>query len=295
MRVLGIDPGLGRCGFAVLEVKGRSTKAISYGTVATGAGPVPMRLAELAARLRTVIREFHPDVGAIEQLFVNRNTRTAMTVGQASGVALLVAAEAGLPVSSYTPSQVKLAVTGTGSAPKAQIGFMVKAILGLPALARPADSADAIAVALCHIQHSDLADTVGATVSRTGTSTPPEPAAPRTRPARRRRPGRTRGRRAGRHHPPAQGPRPDRPRPGRCRPGRRSAHGRRHPAAGRRAAPGQAGPTAQAARARPGRPGSGPGSRAGSGPGCVPGCVPSLRGEGPAGAPTPCGPAARGS
>jgi crossover junction endodeoxyribonuclease RuvC len=174
VRVLGIDPGLGRCGFAVLEVEGRSTRAISYGTVATGPGPVAARLAQLAARLRAVIGEFQPDVGAIERLFVNRNTRTAMTVGQASGVALLVAAEAGLPVASYTPSQVKLAVTGTGDAPKAQIGFMVKALLGLPAPARPADSADAIAVALCHIQHSDLAEGVGATVGRTGGGTPAE-------------------------------------------------------------------------------------------------------------------------
>ena len=161
MRVLGIDPGLGRCGFAVLDANGKATRAVTYGTVTTGSGPVSQRLAELATRLRTVVREFHPTVAAIEQLFVNRNTRTAMTVGQASGVALLVAAEAGLQVVGYTPSQVKLAISGSGSAPKAQIGFMVKAILGLPSLARPADSADAIAVALCHLQHSDLTSSVG--------------------------------------------------------------------------------------------------------------------------------------
>src|SRR6266536_226428 len=95
VRVLGIDPGLGRCGWAVVE---------------------------LAARLRDVVARYDPDSFAIERLFVNANVRTAMTVGQASGVALLVAAEQGLPVAAYTPSQVKRAVTGTGSAPKAQIG-----------------------------------------------------------------------------------------------------------------------------------------------------------------------------
>lgn len=153
MRVLGIDPGLERCGFAVLERSDRRTRAVSFGTVTTGSGPVATRLAELATKLRSVIREHRPEVAAIEQLFVNRNLRTAMTVGQASGVALLVVAEAGLDIASYTPSQVKLAVTGTGNAPKQQVGFMVKALVGLPALARPADSADAIAVALCHIHH----------------------------------------------------------------------------------------------------------------------------------------------
>lgn len=153
MRVLGIDPGLERCGFAVLERKDRRTRAVSFGTVTTGSGPVATRLAELATKLRSVIREHRPEVAAIEQLFVNRNLRTVMTVGQASGVALLVVAEAGLDIAGYTPSQVKLAVTGSGNAPKQQVGFMVKALVGLPALARPADSADAIAVALCHIHH----------------------------------------------------------------------------------------------------------------------------------------------
>jgi crossover junction endodeoxyribonuclease RuvC len=153
VRVLGIDPGLERCGFAVLERSERRTRAVSFGTVTTGSGPVATRLAELATKLRAVIHEHKPEVAAIEQLFVNRNLRTAMTVGQASGVALLVVAEEGLDIAGYTPSQVKLAVTGTGNAPKQQVGFMVKALVGLPALARPADSADAIAVALCHIHH----------------------------------------------------------------------------------------------------------------------------------------------
>jgi crossover junction endodeoxyribonuclease RuvC len=165
MRVLGIDPGLRRCGFAVLERGDRATHPVTYGTVVTGAGPVATRLAELAERLRIVIRDYTPDVAAIEQVFVNRNLRTVMTVGQASGVALLVAAEAGLLIASYTPTQIKLAVTGTGSAPKSQVGFMVKAMVGLPAPARPADSADAIAVALCHLQHAGAPHPAGAPVS----------------------------------------------------------------------------------------------------------------------------------
>jgi crossover junction endodeoxyribonuclease RuvC len=162
VRVLGIDPGLERCGFAVLERKDRRTRAVSFGTVTTGSGPVATRLTELATKLRSVIREHAPQTAAIEQLFVNRNLRTAMTVGQASGVALLVVAESGLTIAGYTPTQVKLAVTGTGNAPKQQVGFMVKALVGLPALARPADSADAIAVALCHIHHLEAPRPPGA-------------------------------------------------------------------------------------------------------------------------------------
>ncbi len=118
MRVLGIDPGLGRCGWAVVERAARGATALGYGTVHTRGEAVAPRLAELAARLRDVVARYEPDSFAIERLFVNANVRTAMTVGQASGVALLVAAEQGLPVAAYTPSQVKRAVTGTGSAPK---------------------------------------------------------------------------------------------------------------------------------------------------------------------------------
>ena len=154
MRVLGIDPGLGRCGWAVVERAAGSTTALGYGTVHTRGEAVAPRLAELAARLREVVARFQPDSCAIERLFVNANVRTAMTVGQASGVALLTAAEQGLPVASYTPSQVKRAVTGTGAAPKAQIGYMVRALLDLDVTPTPADTADALAVALCHLYHA---------------------------------------------------------------------------------------------------------------------------------------------
>ena len=157
MRVLGVDPGLGRCGWAVLEGRGGRVVAAGYGTVHTDGERVAPRLATLAARLRQVLAAHRPEALAIERLFFNANVRTAMTVGQASGVVLLLAAEHGLEVSAYTPPQVKQAVTGSGSAPKEQVGYMVKALLGLAAVPTPADTADALAVALCHLQHAGLA------------------------------------------------------------------------------------------------------------------------------------------
>jgi crossover junction endodeoxyribonuclease RuvC len=157
MRVLGVDPGLGRCGWAVLEGRGGRAVAAGYGTIHTAGDQVAPRLAALAGRLRQVLADHRPEALAIERLFFNANVRTAMTVGQASGVVLLLAAEHGLEVSAYTPPQVKQAVTGSGSAPKEQVGYMVKALLGLAAVPTPADTADALAVALCHLNHAGLA------------------------------------------------------------------------------------------------------------------------------------------
>jgi crossover junction endodeoxyribonuclease RuvC len=154
MRVLGVDPGLGRCGWAVVEQRAGATRALGYGAVTTRGDEVAPRLLQLATELRAVVATHQPDSFAIERLFVNANVRTAVTVGQASGVALLVAAEHGLDVTTYTPSQVKRAVVGTGTAPKAQVGYMVRTLLGLDAIPRPADTADALAVALCHLQHA---------------------------------------------------------------------------------------------------------------------------------------------
>jgi crossover junction endodeoxyribonuclease RuvC len=157
MRVLGVDPGLGRCGWAVLEGRGGRVAAAGYGTIHTDGDQVAPRLATLAARLRQVLAAHRPEALAIERLFFNANVRTAMTVGQASGVVLLLAAEHGLEVSAYTPPQVKQAVTGSGSAPKEQVGYMVRALLSLAAPPTPADTADALAVALCHLNHAGLA------------------------------------------------------------------------------------------------------------------------------------------
>ena len=162
MRVLGVDPGLGRCGWAVLEGRGGRVGPVAYGTVHTEGEQVAPRLATLAAQLRQVLAAHRPEALAIERLFFNANVRTAMTVGQASGVVLLLAAEHGLEVSAYTPPQVKQAVTGSGSAPKEQVGYMVKALLGLATVPAPADTADALAVALCHLNHAGLAAAGGA-------------------------------------------------------------------------------------------------------------------------------------
>ncbi|HEY6706998.1 MAG TPA: crossover junction endodeoxyribonuclease RuvC [Actinomycetota bacterium] len=157
MRVLGVDPGLGRCGWAVLERRGGRLAALGHGTIHTDGDEVAPRLAELATRLRQVLAAHRPEALAIERLFFNANVRTAMTVGQASGVVLLLAAEHGLAVTAYTPPQVKQAVTGSGNAPKEQVGYMVKALLGLASVPAPADTADALAVALCHLNHASLA------------------------------------------------------------------------------------------------------------------------------------------
>ena len=161
MRVLGVDPGLGRCGWAVLERRGGRVAAVGYGTIHTDGAEVAPRLAELATKLRQVLAAHRPQALAIERLFFNANVRTAMTVGQASGVVLLLAAEDGLAVTAYTPPQVKQAVTGSGTAPKEQVGYMVKALLGLASVPAPADTADALAVALCHLNHAGLAGAGG--------------------------------------------------------------------------------------------------------------------------------------
>ena len=161
MRVVGIDPGLGRCGYAVLDQAAGRPAPVDYGTIATGGDEVAARLAALADRLRALLAATRPDCLAVERVFFNANVRTAMTVGQASGVVLLIAAEHGLPVAAYTPPQVKRAVTGTGDAPKAQVGYMVRTLLGLDAVPTPADTADALAVALCHLQHLGLSSAGG--------------------------------------------------------------------------------------------------------------------------------------
>jgi crossover junction endodeoxyribonuclease RuvC len=169
MRVLGVDPGLGRCGWGVLDQAGGRATAVAYGTVETGGDQVAPRLATLAARLREVLAAHRPEALAVERVFFNANVRTAMTVGQASGVVLLLAAEHGLQVAAYTPPQVKRAVTGTGGAPKEQVGYMVRALLGLEAVPTPADTADALAVALCHLHHAGLAG-LGAAAALKGAS-----------------------------------------------------------------------------------------------------------------------------
>lgn len=153
MFVLGIDPGLAICGYAIVEKVPGGERAITAGVVRTGADqPIAERLAELHRDLAGIVQEHKPDVMAIEQVFTNRNLMTAISVGRASGVALLAAAQAGIPVYEYTPSAVKAAVAGYGKATKDQIRYIVTSRLKLKSRPEPADAADALAIALCHLQ-----------------------------------------------------------------------------------------------------------------------------------------------
>ncbi len=131
--------------------------AVAAGAIRTSAeDALEVRLATLARELRLVIAEHRPTAVALETVFTNRNRQTAMSVGRASGVALLVAGEAGLPVTEYTPTAIKLAVTGSGSADKEAMQKMVAKRYGLKEAPRPADAADALGIALCHLQSIDL-------------------------------------------------------------------------------------------------------------------------------------------
>jgi crossover junction endodeoxyribonuclease RuvC len=157
-RVLGIDPGLTRCGYAVLDSTGPSSaKAVSLGVLRTPpTDALPQRLAALQAEIVALLREFRPQVVAVEQVFFQVNVRTAMSVGQASGLALAEAAAFGCQVVQYTPNQVKNSVAGWGGADKAQVQKMVQVRLGLSVAPRPADAADAAALALCHMSSAPL-------------------------------------------------------------------------------------------------------------------------------------------
>lgn len=150
--MLGIDPGLTRCGVGVVDVaRDRSARLVHVGVVRSDpATPIEERLAVIAAGLRAVIDEHAPQVVAVERVFAQHNRHTVMGTAQASGIALLVAGERGLPAATHTPSEVKAAVTGYGAADKRQVQTMVARVLRLDELPQPADAADALALALCH-------------------------------------------------------------------------------------------------------------------------------------------------
>jgi crossover junction endodeoxyribonuclease RuvC len=155
--VLGIDPGLSRCGYGAVRREGGRSRAEAAGVIRTPVGdPLPGRLAALLGELRGLLAELRPDVVVVERVLFQANARTAMSVGQASGLALVAAAEAGLPVAQYSPNEVKQSVTGYGSATKAQVQRMVQSLLSLPQAPRPADVADALALALCHLAGAPL-------------------------------------------------------------------------------------------------------------------------------------------
>jgi crossover junction endodeoxyribonuclease RuvC len=156
MFVLGIDPGLTTTGYGIIARR-RPLEAITAGVIRTDRTlPNAARLRDLYANLTALLTEFRPHVVAIEQIFTNHNLQTAVSVGRASGVALLAAAEAGLQVFEYTPTTVKLAVTGDGGAGKKAIQAMLAERLRLASPPRPADAADALAVALCHLHSARL-------------------------------------------------------------------------------------------------------------------------------------------
>ena len=153
MRVLGVDPGLTRCGLGVVEGQiGRALSLVAVEVVRTPVQrPVAERLVELERILEQWLHHHRPDAVAVERVFSQHNVRTVMGTAQASGVALVVAARAGVPVALHTPSEIKAAVTGSGRADKTQVGAMVTRLLRLPAPPRPADAADALALAICHV------------------------------------------------------------------------------------------------------------------------------------------------
>ncbi len=156
MIVLGVDPGTALLGFGVVadDGQGDGPRALAYGALATEPdAAMPGRLASLYERISGLMREHRPDVLAIEQLFFARNVTTAIAVGQARGIVLLAAAQAGIEVVEYSPSEVKHAVVGYGKADKRQMQEMVRLILGLPEPPQPDHAADALAVALCHAFH----------------------------------------------------------------------------------------------------------------------------------------------
>jgi crossover junction endodeoxyribonuclease RuvC len=152
VRVLGIDPGLTRCGVGVVDVAPNRTATLVDVTVLRSSPDLPLeqRLLLISRGLEEMLDRHRPAFVAIERVFAQHNVRTVMGTAQISGVALLLAAQRGLPVSLHTPSEVKAAITGYGSADKAQVGAMVARVLGLDAVPKPADAADALALAICH-------------------------------------------------------------------------------------------------------------------------------------------------
>jgi len=154
--ILGIDPGTAITGYGLVE-QIDELRLVDAGAILTPAGtPLPERLLTIHKQLSSLISSFKPDAVAVEELFFSKNARTAMSVGHARGVVLLTAAQAGLPIFHYKPSEVKVAVTGYGAAAKPQVQEMVRLLLELEETPKPDDVADAIAVAICHLQSAYL-------------------------------------------------------------------------------------------------------------------------------------------
>src|SRR5437588_11651246 len=163
MIVLGIDPGTADTGYGVVEGAGSRLRALEEGVIRTRPGvPLERRLAAIHAEVCELIERHRPDAMAIEELYFGTNVRTAFAVGQARGVVLLAAGQRGIPSRSYTPQQVKGAVCGQGRAGKEQVGRMVARLLGMAAPPASDHAADALAVAICHLNRAPLAQAVAA-------------------------------------------------------------------------------------------------------------------------------------
>ncbi len=172
MRVLGIDPGLTRCGVGIVSGTPGSTLSLEgVGVIMTPAdNDLDHRLLSLHSEITQWVQKYSPDVIAVERVFSQHNVRTVMGTAQAAGIALLVASQNNIPVFMHTPSEVKAAVTGSGRANKAQVSEMVKGLLNLQEIPKPSDSADALALAICHIwrggANSKIKDAVAAEKKR---------------------------------------------------------------------------------------------------------------------------------
>lgn len=158
MLVIGVDPGTASTGYGIIrQLSNGQLEVINYGLISTKAGnPMASRLLDLFSELSAVLEEFNPDGAAIEKLFFQRNVSTAISVGQARGVAMLAIAQAGIEIEEYSPKEVKLAVSGYGGADKRQVQSMVKTLLSMKEEPKPDDAADALAVAICHCHSSKL-------------------------------------------------------------------------------------------------------------------------------------------
>ncbi|WP_399882861.1 crossover junction endodeoxyribonuclease RuvC [Streptomyces sp. BBFR51] len=174
MRVLGVDPGLTRCGVGVVEgVAGRPLTMVGVGVVRTPAdADLGHRLVAIEQGIEQWLDEHRPEFVAVERVFSQHNVRTVMGTAQASAVAILCASRRGIPVALHTPSEVKAAVTGSGRADKAQVGAMVTRLLRLAAPPKPADAADALALAICHIWRAPAQNRLQQAVARHASKTP---------------------------------------------------------------------------------------------------------------------------
>lgn len=157
MIILGIDPGTAITGFSILEATNKSIKLLDYGCIRTkSTTPHHDRLNEIAEDIISIIVKYKPNACAIEKLFFSKNVKTAMSVSEVRGVLIQLSSKAGLTIHEYTPNEVKSNVTGDGKADKLQVQKMVKTILNLKEVPQPDDAADAIAIALCHVQNSKI-------------------------------------------------------------------------------------------------------------------------------------------